>query len=121
MASKNPSEVKKRESLPECSVLFPFPITQFIKKYFKKIFILECMDLKHNACLYTQTREMLSGNLIMLQFLMGKQGNIFKGTLILSILSLIDMKPLVEKGFWTHSKLVSKNIKAVQTEVFPSF
>lgn len=37
------------------------------------------MDLNLNGCPYTQTREMLSGNLIILQFLMEKQGNIFKG------------------------------------------
>lgn len=80
MANESPPEVKNRENLPECSVLFPFPITPFIKKYFLKLFILKCMDLKLNACPYTQTREMLSENLFMLQFLMEKQGNIFKGT-----------------------------------------
>lgn len=80
MASKNPPEVKNQESLPEFSVLSPVPITSFIKKYFLKIFILKGMALNLNACPYTQTRDMLSGNLIMLQFLIKKQGNIFKGT-----------------------------------------
>lgn len=31
------------------------------------------------------------------------------------------MKPLVEKGFWTHSKIVSGNTKAVQREILPYF
>lgn len=62
MDSKNPPEVKNWESLPEFSALSPFPITRFIKKHFFKIFTLKCMDLKLNACPYTQTREMLSGN-----------------------------------------------------------